>query len=900
MNILNRFTLQSLKKNKTRTVVTIIGIILSTAMICAVTTFASSVQGYLLDNAIYNSGDWHGCKNGTDYSTVEKISKSEEVDFSAYMQQLGYAEAKNCKNAFKPYIYVLGAGENAEKALPIHIVSGNFPTYANQILLPDHLASNGGIKYKIGDEITLNIGERLLDGYPMSQDTPIYTYDKNGEEVLNNETIDVKRTEKYFVCGFYERLGYELEKHSAPGYTAITLADAKPSADTKYDIYFKMNNPREVHDFMKDNNLKGNVNTDYLRFLGASGFANLDEMIVSLAAIIMALIIFGSVALIYNAFSISVSERTKQFGLLSSVGATKKQLRKTVFFEAFAVSVIGIPLGIISGIGGIGVTLYFVGNKFRSLIDSPIDLKLSVSGLSVVIAVIVALVTVLISAYIPSKRATRITAVEAIRQNKDIKAKAKTVKTSKVMYKLFGLPGMLASKHYKRSKKKYRATVLSLFMSIVLFISASAFTESILKASSAGLAPNDYDLSFSYYKSELENTTSKLLLNNFKDCTSVTSAVHLWGKSIYADINKTHLTEQVLDNLQLIGGDDDKDKSIAKIHTGLAFVDDDEFRRLLKENNLDENAFMSKFRPQAIAIDGRTIFDQENEKFIETKICKSKAFTFTAKVEKDIEGYSYFGRILDENGNEVHEYSHNETHEQLLVPVDEGFDNLTFYVGSVIYDVPFYIPKSSEQFILLYPDSAKKTILPNTSEDSRTHSYYFKSDNHEASYKALKQVIVDNNLESVYLNNYAANAEQERNIVTIIKVFAYGFIVLISLIAAANVFNTISTNISLRRREFAMLKSVGMSKKGFNRMMNYECLLYGAKALILGIPVSIGISVLIWVALNNGFETGYALPLSAIIIAVLSVFAVVFVSMLYSMSKIKKENPIDALKNENF
>jgi len=714
---------------------------------------------------------------------------------------------------------------------------------------------------------------------------------------LNNELLDIKRTQKYVVCGFYERPGFE--PHSAPGYSAITLADAEAPADARYDVYFKMNKAKDVYDFMKENNLRGDVNTDYLRFSGATGFYNLDTMILSLASIIMALIIFGSVALIYNAFSISVSERTKQFGLLSSIGATKKQLRKTVFFEAFAVSVIGIPLGVISGIGGIGVTLYFVGNKFRSIFEIPIDLKVKVSAESVIIAIIVALVTVLISAYIPSKRATRITAVEAIRQNKDIKAKAKTVKTSKVMYKLFGLPGMLASKHYKRSKKKYRATVLSLFMSIVLFISASAFTESILKASSAGLETHNYDISFHCYKSELENTTTKLLLNDFKDCTSVTSVVHLWEKSIYADINKKHISNQTLDDLHLIGSHDDKDKSIANIHTALAFVDDDEFRRLLKENKLDENAFMSKFRPQAIAIDGRTIFDQENGKLIEMNICKSESFTFTADVEKDIEGYGYFGRILDKNGNEVHEYSHTETGKQLLVPLEEGFDKLTFYVGSVIYDAPYYIPKSTDQLILLYPDSARKTVLPNTSEDSSGYSYYFKSDNHEASYKALKQVIVDRNLESVYLNNHAANAEYERNIVTIIKVFAYGFIVLISLIAAANVFNTISTNISLRRREFAMLKSVGMSKKGFNRMMNYECLLYGTRSLLYGIPVSIGVSVLIWIALNNGFETGYTLPLSAITIAVLSVFAVVFVSMLYSMSKIKKENPIDALKNEN-
>ena len=122
---------------------------------------------------------------------------------------------------------------------------------------------------------------------------------------------------------------------------------------------------------------------------------------------------------------------------------------------------------------------------------------------------------------------------------------------------------------------------------------------------------------------------------------------------------------------------------------------------------------------------------------------------------------------------------------------------------------------------------------------------------------------------------------------------------LISLIAAANVFNTITTNINLRRREFAMLKSVGMTAKGMNKMMNFECIMYGTKALIYGLPVSAGVTFLIYRAINEGIDTDFFIPWRAVIIAVLSVFIVVFSTMMYSMSKIKKDNPIDALKNEN-
>ena len=897
MNIFNRFTLKSLKKNKTRTIVTIVGIILSTAMICAVTTFASSIQNYLLNSAIYTYGDWYGSKVDTDFSAVEKISESKDIKSYTYMQQLGYAKAEGSKNDYKPYLYILGAGNNAEDLLPIHIVSGTFPVYLNEILLPDHLASNGGIHYKIGDKIKLDIGERTIGEDVFGQDIPLNAYETEDEKVINEEILKVNYTREFIVSGFYERPGFE--NHTAPGYTAITIAEKTPPSDALFDIYFKTYAPAKIHDFMETNNINGNINIDYLRFLGTSGIANLDEMVISLAIIIMALIILGSVALIYNAFSISVSERTKQFGLLSSVGATKKQLRKTVLFEALAVSFIGIPIGILSGIGGIGVTLYFVGNKFRDLLDSsPADLRVSVSLISVIIAVAIALVTVLISAWIPSKRATSITAVEAIRQNKDIKSKS--VKTSPILYKLFGLPGVLAHKHYKRSKKKYRATVLSLFMSIVLFISASAFTNTLIKASSIGLEPKKHDLSYNCYNENMENTSPKLLLEKFKSCTSVTDAIYFTSRGNYSDIDKKYLSDFAVANLSRIEIQNNENPQMANLNTVFLFVNDSEFKRILKEKKLDENTFINTFRPLGIAIDGRPFFDYDNQKYIDMELLKADSFSFSAEIAKDIEGYYYHGFIEDKSGNIVHQYYNSETDHNLYVPYDEGIDNLTFYIGSVTDNVPFYVPSAGTELIILYPESVRKTVLLSLSENELQYNYYFKSDNHETSYKAIKQVLVDNELETVFLNNYAANAEQERNIVTIIKVFAYGFIVLISLIAAANVFNTISTNISLRRREFAMLKSVGMSKKGFNRMMNFECLLYGAKALLYGIPVSIGISLLIWVALQNGLETGFTLPWSAIGISFLSVFAVVFISMLYSMSKIKKENPIDALKNENF
>ena len=899
MNVFNKVTLQSLKKNKTRTIVTIIGIILSAAMICAVTTFASSFMNYAKENTIYTDGNWHGYQRDTDFQTYKDIWNTGKVEEAVYLQQLGYAYADGCENEFKPYIYVLGAGKDVEEVLPIHIISGKYPTSSTEIMLPEHLYTNGGVKYNLGDTITLELGQRMLDGYPMSQDSPCYIYEQ-GNEVFNGEVLDVKETRTYKVVGFYERLSWRIETFEAPGYTALTLSDKETYTPYKYDVYFRMENPKDTFDFMKEMKLTGDYNSDLLMYSGTFAVNAFTTMLYSLAAIVIGLIMFGSVALIYNAFSISVSERTKQFGLLSSIGATKKQLKRMVFFEALSVSAIGIPIGVIAGIGGIGVTLMLLGDKFKSM-GFGVDMKLSVSPAAIIIAVVVALITVLISAWIPSKRATKVSAVEAIRQNMDVK-NTKPVKTSKLTYKLFGLSGMLANKHYKRNKKKYRTTVLSLFMSIVLFVSASAFTDYLMETVGVGFGSVGFDLTMHASGNEFDKITPEELLNRMKAAKSVNGGAYSQERYVNAEISTEYLTDEGIEFLDKNQGQSE-DKSSRDAHSYITFVDDATFRALLKENGLNEKKYMDPENPLAIAVDGATMFNLYTQKYETTNFFKDDEFSLVIHKEKDIPGYYCSGEITDETGKTVVRYtkdpeSNIEGEEYILYTLEEGYLYTTLNIGDVIYEKPFFV-RDSSGMRFIYPISLAEQVFEDFDAINNSYYYMLTSDNHAESYTAVQSILNDNGFNAKNLQNIAEMEESERNIVTIIRVFSYGFIVLISLIAAANVFNTISTNISLRRREFAMLKSVGMAQKDFNKMMNFECLLYGSRALLYGLPVSCGVTYLIYLAIMEGYETRFQLPWTAIGIAALSVFLVVFVTMMYSMSKIKKDNPIDALKNEN-
>lgn len=902
MNVLHKVTLQALRKNKLRTVVTIIGVVLSAAMICAVTTFTSSIRNFALEYAIYTDGDWHGAVQDATWEDYRALEASGKVADAAYCQVYGYATV-NSENEFKPYVYVLGAeGENYFQTMPVHLLQGRLPVNETELLLPEHLSSNGGVTWEVGDTVTLSIGTRTLEGYTLGQYNPCYAYDPESKrDQRTNELIINSRQRTYTVVGIYERPGFE--PRTAPGYTALTVADPTWEEAPKLHIYFNMKKPADVYNFMTEmgfaKQYSYDFNNDVLLYSGVSYADSFSVVLYSLAAIVIGLIVFGSVSLIYNAFSISVAERTKQFGLLSSVGATKKQLKGMVLFEALAVSSIGIPLGILAGIGGIGVTLLLIGKKFSSLINgAQVAMRLCVSWQSVVIAAAVSLITVLLSAWIPSVRVTRVTAMEAIRQNMDVKH-AKPVKTSRLTYKLFGLPGVLASHHYRRNRKKYRTTVVSLFMSVVLFVSATAFSDYLNEATGVGLDSVGYDLYVSLPGDAFEKLTPDQLLERMKGEAAVTDGTYCQTWHSRSVLRGSDLTEEGKDFLERNGGKTG-DPSRWEGDAVLAFVDDSTFEALLRKNGLSREQFLNPEKPLGIAVDGGMVFDINTQRYESTVFFQSKTFSLQLKREKEMDGYYHGGEIIDQKGNRLVIYRSLEGNEQemIFLTPEEAYSYSTCNVGYVTRDTPFF-DRNRFGLRIIYPISLAQQVVSDFDPAEYYYAYTLLSRSHQESYGAVKLLLSNNGLETTGLLNVAEEEESQRNTVTIIRVFSYGFVVLISLIAATNVFNTISTNIGLRRREFAMLRSVGMTQKGFNRMMNFECLLYGSRALLFGLPAACGVTYLIYLAMLGGYDTTFRLPWTAMGVAALSVFLVVLATMMYAMGKLKREDPVQTLKNEN-
>jgi putative ABC transport system permease protein len=905
MNVFHKVARRFMRENRTRTVVTIVGVILSAAMFTAVTTFCTSLVRFMERTYIYENGDWHlGAEGGAEM--LETIAADSRVCDFFYARQLGYAPVES-ENTYKPYLYLLGAQEAFFRNMPVHLSSGRLPEAPDEILLPQHLAENGGVDTELGQTLVLELGSRRIGEETLGQNNP---FDEESGEVFVPES-----EQEYTVVGYYARPNFE--NYSAPGYTALTCLPAG-GAQGEYEAYFHVRSAsRNLETLAQDyEQWVTTYNWDVLMFAGSFRYGNFSAMISMLGMIFIFLILLGSVSLIYSVFSISVGERTRQYGLLASIGATRRQIRACVLHEAMCVSVIGIPIGLLCGIAGMAVTFHFVGDKFTSILSSPYSVTLALSPASLLSAAWIALVTVLISVWIPARRAMSVSAIEAIRQSTEITGQVKPVKTSRLIYRLFGLSGVLARKYYKRSRKKYRTTVISLAMSVILFISAASFCMYLRSTVELSVSTANYDLAYALdYDEDFQP-----VLEQIRRAPGVADASLSGSTSMEMLVPMENMTKEYRDYLSdrmetYTTQYDDPSRTVRIDYVRLVYLDEASYRALLTAQGIAPDTYLAGGNPAALVLNGNTSTLYRNN---ESGEMERVSYTFDI-LRGDIEtlevltipesiageGCSIINiRYADADPDcreLIYEYVPQEE-----VPEYDDQGNLTnarqvpaecteLALGARVDAAPLGISNGGDSLTLIYPDFMR--------DPSRVQyaTLCVKSQDHELMLQNVESILEENGY-LVTENNWYDVREQdrdERNIITIINVFSYGFIVLISLISAANVFNTISTNIALRRRDFAMLRSVGMEQRALYRMTNYECLLYGSRALLLGVPLAALVSYWIYQTVRYAANMQFTLPWTAVILAVVSVFAVVFVSMLYAMRRIRRDNPIDALKNEN-
>ena len=857
MNIFNKVTLQSMKKSRTRTIVTIIGVVLSAAMITAVATFGTSLLNFLVNGSIAKYGGWHIEFLDVDSSFVQERTHDEGVANTAAFENIGYATLDGGKSPEKPYLFIAGFGEEAFDTLPITLISGRLPENSEEILVPAHVAAKGGVRFTVGDTLSLAVGSRMDGNKNLGQHDPY---------VSGKETLVPKAGRTYTVVGIYERPSFE--EHSAPGYTLITKADTADQADS-FSLFVTLKNPRQVHAYAS--NTAGTqayvLNDNVLRFMGLSENKLFNTLLFMVGGILVAIIMVGSIFLIYNSFNISLNERTLQFGILSSVGATAKPAAK---FGAVRGALYRrnrhTGLGIMVGIGSIGLVIPIVARNFGTILYSTMSLTLSVSVPAIVAAAAVSLVTILISAYIPARKAASTPVMESIRQTNEVKIESKDVKTSKLAQRIYGLEGTLALKNFQRNKKRYRSIVLSLVLSVVLFVSGSSFGTTLKRLSERLIMDFDYDILFA--TQDTDESEMFRLYDKLKTADGVYESSYQTVFAYSCAVKASDFS----DGYRESAGYDLTNEMMA-LPMDIQFIEDSEYLRFIESLGLSAEEYTGQNAKMIAVAKAKKVDDTKDGKSKLIDMFASRSMNFTIAPEIN-------DKPKMEQGQSI---------------------NITFVDTYPVDSPPTQSSKKrSYVFMVVAPYSLKEKFeTPDTHVDI---GLAFRTKNPSQSVTEMEAMIQGAGITSAYtLYNVYSIVEQYRSLTFIIDVFTYVFVIMISLIAIANVFNTISTNIRLRRRELAMLRSVGMSDRDFNKMMNFECVFYGMRTLLFGIPIAGIISWLIYegfVVAERMDNFDFVFPWGSMAISVFGVFFVVFITMLYAISKIKKENIIDALRDD--
>jgi putative ABC transport system permease protein len=866
MNVMNRFTLRSLKANRKWTVVTLIGIIISTSMIAAVSTFGASFMELMRNEAIATDGNWHARVSDVHMKDLPLFENADFVDEISLSRDLGYAIMEGSKNENKPYLFIRQLDTNSSANYPTELVEGRMPQNSSELVIPEHLEANGGVKYRLGDTLTLEIGRRTnpdgSEGFSYDQYSPYQWESEDSAE----EIFVAEQTHSFTVVGVIKRPNFE--PTWAPGYTAIGFLDpqALEAGDTvSVTLLVKKLRNRLFEDVITLAEQAGldahhiEWHKELLRYSGVVASDNVQNMIYGFAAVFIVIIMVASVSLIYNAFAISVSERVSQLGMLASVGATRQQKRRSVYFEGFLLGIVGIPLGILGGIAGIGITLSAIEPLMESFANFYSGgLTLYVSPLSVVIAAVLAAITIFVSVWIPARRASQIMPIDAIRQSKEIQLTNKAVRTSRLTRALFGLEGEIALKNLRRSRKKYRATVLSLVISLVLFLTVSYYTEMMGRSSSFVEEGYNFDLVVSYTnvpRAEVQEANAKI------------AALEL-ATDMAAGENTNGLfrveSGWLSDLARRIHTPDGQES--ADLEVQLYYFDDAAFDRYVRSLGADPQEYHDPSHPKMILINyGLTRIDGKRAAGELLSIKPGTTLRF-------------FRDPAEENAVELE--AGLLTDQRPMGLVTASFSQIDAVVSREVFDS--------------LPDELKSLDFNN---NPSFQQLFLNSTNAEKLETEI-QVLVQNLTGRTYVTNIAGMAQREKNLMTVMGVFVYGFITLISLICIANIFNTVTTNVALRRREFAMLRSVGMTPKSFNKMIRFESFFYGLNALLYGLPISVAVSLLLHQLQTDVFEIVFSLPWASYGVAIVLIFIIVGATMLYSSAKIKKENIIDALKTE--
>lgn len=933
MNLMKTLTLKNLKLNRKRTIVTIVGIILATALLSALVTLVSSFQYSMIEYQKQKDGDFHVKFSNVKMSELSEFKNNRNIESTFETMGMGFAKLDGCKNEDKPYAYVMATDEDGFERGCFNLIEGRMAKNEDEIVIPRHLKTNGRIDIKVGDEITLDVGKR---------------YDSNTEGVIwensayehEAETLTDTVTKHYKVVGIMERPGYGMEDYSAAGYTFVTYSDELAAidngtkseaseADTTLTVYSRYtqkalrNKDAVTADiigvdeklFEKANNSSVEMSAEESdRFLKEMENAKYDiymngylisyecvfpidgsfKALFTVAAVVALIIILTSVYCIKNSFNISITEKIRQYGMLASVGATRRQIKSSVKTEAAMLGVVGIPVGTMSGILASLILVKVVNVLSAGWLNFALSFHTSLPAL--ILAVIMSIATIYFSATGSARRAAKVTPLEAIRNTKEIKIKSSKLKTPAIIGRIWGIGGVISYKNIKRNNKKYRTTVTSIVICSVTFIVISYFMSMAFSVVGMSYASADYNIGINMScKKDIDIEKFSNLLSGIEGAED-----YLVGAGYDFDVDKPEYTKEYGEYCRQVY-DDSEDVSEMVLITVL---DDKSYDKYASDAGIKNAA------AGAILVNKGT-FDVYNEN--SSKYVKKEMELYKYKAGDTIEcGYNvYDDASSDDNAAEGDTESSTEDNSGYVdeetinngvrktvdvtiagvtdkVPIGyKGYSNTLLFMNQKGFESLWGDGKNGNEIKPGYASYSAYVVAENADEYQDT---FEKETEGNPEYSQI----------SFYVSNLDKQMRDEKSLFTLLGVFAYGLIVVIALIGITNIINTLSTGMELRSREFATLRSIGMTDKQFVGMVRLESVFISVKALVIGVPLGILISYLLCVMMNRMDDAIiYEPPYKAIILCIVVVIMLIYAIMKLSMTKLRHNNIIETIKNEN-
>lgn len=947
MNLMKTLTLKNLKLNRKRTIVTIVGIILATALLSALVTLVSSFQYSMIEYQKQKDGDFHVKFSGVKMSELSEFKNNRNIESTFETMGMGFAKLDGCKNEDKPYAYVMATDEAGFEKGCFNLIEGRMAKNEDEIVIPRHLRTNGRIDIKVGDEITLDIGKR----YDSSTESVIW---ENIAYEHEAETLTDTVTKQYKVVGIMERPGYGMEDYSAAGYTFVTYSNELAAidngtkseaseADTTLTVYSRYtqkalrNKDAVTADiigvdeklFAKANNSSVEMSAEESdRFLKEMENAKYDiyinrflisyecvfpidgtfKALFTVATVVALIIILTSVYCIKNSFNISITEKIRQYGMLASVGATRRQIKSSVKTEAAMLGVVGIPVGTMSGILASLILVKVVNALSAGWLNFALSFHTSLPAL--ILAVILSIATIYFSATGSARRAAKVTPLEAIRNTKEIKIKSAKLKTPAIIGRIWGIGGVISYKNIKRNNKKYRTTVTSIVICSVTFIVISYFMSMAFSVVGMSYAAADYNIGINMScKKDIDIEKFSKLLSGIEGAED-----YLVGAGYDFDVDKPKYTKEYGEYCRQLY-DDSEDVSQMFLITVL---DDKSYDKYASDAGIKNAA------AGAILVNKCT-FDVYNEN--SSKYVKKEMELYKYKAGDTIEcGYNvYDDASSDDNAAEGDTESSTDDNNAVEGGTEISTEDNSGYVDEetinngvrktvdvTIAGVTDKVPigyKGYSNTLLFMNQKGFESLWGDGKNGNEikpgyaSYSAYVVAENADE-YQDTFEKETEGNPEysqiSFYVSNLDKQMRDEKSLFTLLGVFAYGLIVVIALIGITNIINTLSTGMELRSREFATLRSIGMTDKQFVGMVRLESVFISVKALVIGVPLGILISYLLCVMMNRMDDAIiYEPPYKAIILCIVVVIMLIYVIMKLSMTKLRHNNIIETIKNEN-